>query len=270
MVIFSQDARYYQIITLFVLLSYGVLYLQFYVPIVIIVAYVFSCLLVQYLASRLVQTSYDPKSALISSLSLCLLLRTQMIEVAVVVSVITVASKFVIRVGGKHVFNPTNFGIVVMLLATDIFLPVEYGVWVSNGQWGSEVWFMFLMVCLGGVVLYRVERSDIALAFLTSYGLLFMGRALWLGDPLVIPFHHLQNGGILLFAFFMLSDPKTIPNTRVGRIMFAILVAVVAWYLQTVLYVTDGLFYSLALSAVIIPVLDHYYKGKQCQWVYGK
>jgi Na+-transporting NADH:ubiquinone oxidoreductase subunit NqrB len=79
--------------------------------------------------------------------------------------VITIGSKFLIRYRGKHIFNPTNFGIVCLLILSD-------GAWVSPGQWGSIVWFAFPLVCLGSMVVYRSTRSDISLAFLAAYSLM--------------------------------------------------------------------------------------------------
>ena len=65
------------------------------------------------------------RSALISGLSLCLLLRTNRLDLAVLAAVLTIAGKFLFRFRGKHVFNPTNGGLVAMLLLTD-------QVWVSR------------------------------------------------------------------------------------------------------------------------------------------
>ena len=138
---------------------------------------------------------FDPRSALISGFSLCLLLRTNEPLLLIVTAVITIASNFLLRWNGKHLFNPTNFGIVVMLA-------IGAGVWVSPAQWGSQLYFAFLMACLGGVVIHRAMRSDVSLAFISFYaGILFL-RALWLGDPWSIPVKQLQSGTLLLFTFF--------------------------------------------------------------------
>ena len=114
-----------------------------------------------------------------------------------------------IRINGKHLFNPTNFGVVAMMLATGL-------VWVSPAQWGNVAFFAFLMACLGGLVVNRAARSDVTFAFIGFYMSLVFGRSLWLGEPLVIPLHRLQSGALLLFTFFMISDPRTTPNSR-GR-----------------------------------------------------
>src|SRR4029078_986996 len=93
------------------------------------------------------------RSALISGLSLCLLLRTNRAELAVAAAVVAIASKFLIRVGGKHVFNPTEGASVAMLVLTN-------QVWVSPGQWGAAATFAFLMACAGSLVVTRAARSD--------------------------------------------------------------------------------------------------------------
>jgi Na+-transporting NADH:ubiquinone oxidoreductase subunit NqrB len=215
-----QDPRLYQIGVLAVLLLYGVGQLDFDVSPARIGLTMCACLAAQYLCTRVwALPRFDPLSAGISGLSLCLLLRTDRPELVLVAALVTIASKFVCRVDGRHLFNPTNFGLVVMLAATG-------DVWVSPGQWGSLAFAACLLAGLGGLVVHRAERADVTYAFLAAYGLLVVGRAVWLGDPLSIPWLHLQSGGLLLFAFLMISDPKTTtPDSRAGRICFAALVA---------------------------------------------
>ncbi len=129
-----------------------------------------------------------------------------------------ISSKFLLRWNGKHVFNPTNFGIVAAMLATG-------RVWVSPAQWGNAAFFGFLLACAGLLVVHRAARSDVTFAFLATYLALVFGRSAWLGEPLAIPLHRLQSGALLLFSFFMISDPKTTPDSRAGRILFGGLVA---------------------------------------------
>jgi Na+-transporting NADH:ubiquinone oxidoreductase subunit NqrB len=199
------------------------------------------------------------KSALISGLSLCLLLRTNRPELAVLAAIITIGAKFLIRVRGKHLFNPTNGGIVAMLLLTD-------QVWVSPGQWGTAVFFAVLMACLGGLVVHRALRSDVAYAFIAFYAALLVGRSLYLGEPLTIPLHRLEGGALLLFTFFMISDPKTTPDSRAGRVLFAALVAFGAWYIQFRMFRTNGLLWSLAACSATVPVLDWLLPGARYRW----
>ncbi|HEV8315891.1 MAG TPA: RnfABCDGE type electron transport complex subunit D, partial [Vicinamibacterales bacterium] len=188
-----------------------------------------------------------------------LLLRTNRTDLAVVAAVLTIAGKFLIRFRGKHVFNPTNGGLVAMLLLTD-------QVWTSPGQWGSVAFFAFLTACLGSIVVNRASRSDVTFAFIAFYCALLFGRSVYLGEPLAIPIHRLQSGALLLFTFFMISDPKTTPDSRAGRVLFAGLVAWGAWYVQFRLFRTNGLLWSLAAWSIVVPLIDRLLPGRRYAW----
>jgi len=129
-------------------------------------------------------------------------------------------------------------------------------VWASPGQWGSAAVFAFLLASAGGLVVNRAARADVTWTFLACYAALWLGRSLWLGDPLVIPLHRLENGALVLFAFFMISDPRTTPDSRAGRILFAVLVAVGAYVVQFKLFRTNGLLWSLAVCSLVVPLFD--------------
>ena len=255
------DPRWYQIAALSALLGYGVGWLDFDVGPAQIAITLASVLVAQVVGTRLAKLpAFDPRSALISGLSLCLLLRSNSLTLAAIAGVVAIASKFVFRFRDKHLFNPTNFALVAMMLATGNH------VWVSPGQWGSVAFFAFLIACLGGLVVMRAARSDVTLTFLAGWLALIFGRSLWLGEPVAIPVHRLQNGALLLFAFFMISDPRTTPDSRAGRIVFALLVAVGAWIVQFKLFRTNGLLWSLAICAFCVPLLDWLLPGTRYRW----
>ena len=164
-----------------------------------------------------------------------------------------------IRVDGRHLVNPTNFGLVAMMLATD-------QVWVSPGQWGNVAVFGFLLACLGGLVVNRAARSDVTYAFLGFFVAIVVGRTVWLGDPLAIAAHVLKSGGLVLFAFFMISDPKTTPDSRAGRVLFALLVSLGAAYVQFSLYRPNGVLWSLALCSMTVPLINRWLPGQRYTW----
>ena len=264
-VLLLHDPRHFQIAVLSALLAWGAFGLDLEVRPGIAAVVLATALIVQWLGTRWAGMGrFDARSPLISALSLTLLLRTTTVWIAALAAVLTIGSKFVIRVrrsggSGKHVFNPTNFGIVAVLLLTD-------GAWVSPGQWGSAAVAAFAVACLGFLVVRRARRSDVTWAFLGAYGAIVLGRALWLGDPLAIPLHQLGNGAFLIFAFFMISDPKTTPDSRVGRVLFACLVAAGGGLVQFALFRPNGLLWALAACAPLVPVLDRLLPGERYAW----
>jgi enediyne biosynthesis protein E5 len=254
------DPRLYQIGTLACLLLYGMLALGFDISPARGVLLVGTALTTQLVCTRIWRLpAFDSRSAAISGLSLCLLLRTHSAPLAAGAAVAAVASKFLLRWNGKHLFNPTNFGIVAMMLATA-------DVWVSPAQWGNTAFFGFLLACAGGLVVHRAARSDVAFAFIAAYVSLLVGRSLWLGEPLAIPMHRLESGSLLIFTFFMISDPKTTPNSRTGRILFGALVAFGAWFIQFRLFHTNGPLWSLAFFALLVPAIDLILPGERYAW----
>lgn len=255
-----RDPRLLQIATLAGLLLYGLIVLRFELPLSTVSAVVLVALATQAICSKCCHLPrVEPKSALISALSLSLLLRTGAPWCFVVGAAASIASKFLFRFRGKHLWNPTTFGITILLL---------FGapVWVSPGQWGSGALLVGALACVGMLVLHRATRSDVTLAFLAAYGMCIFGRALWLGDPLRIPLHQLQSGALLIFAFFMISDPKTTPDSRSGRIIFAAGVAAAACYGRFHFYSPDALMYALFFGALSVPLLDVLFRDRRYQW----
>lgn len=255
----GRDPRLSQTIVLGLLVAWGVLALDLEIQWLTAASILVAAQATQAGASRWAGIPYDPRSALISSLSLILLLRTSAPWIAVVAAVATIAGKFLIRVGHKHVFNPTNFGIAVALLVFD-------GAWVSPGQWGSTVVWGLAIAGIGGLVVFHSSRSDITWAFLACWSAILVGRALVLGHPLQIPFHQLQNGAFLIFAFLMISDPKTTPDTRPGRLLFAALVAAVAGVLRFAYYEPNALIWALFACAPTVPLIDRWLPGLPYTW----
>jgi Na+-translocating ferredoxin:NAD+ oxidoreductase RnfD subunit len=138
--------------------------------------------------------------------------------------------------------------------------------WVSPGQWGSAAFLGFGVACLGSLVVHRSERSDVTAAFLFFYATILFGRSWWLGEPWSIPLHRLQSGALLLFAFFMISDPRTTPDSRAARVLFAFLVAAGAAWVHFGLFRTNGLLWSLVICCAVVPLLNRWLPGRRFEW----
>jgi len=214
---------------------------------------------VQFVATRLRREAFDWRSPAITALSIAILLRAGEPVWFFLCAALGVASKFLIRWRGKHVFNPSNIAIVALLLA-----PAP--VWISPGQWGQESWVFGLMIVFAGLVLGRSGRFDIAFAFLASHAAMLLGRALYLGDPLTIPVHQLQTVSVLVFSAFMITDPRATPDSRPMRMLFAAAVAMLALYLQIRFQLVGAPIYALALLSPLTPLLDRLAPGARFEW----
>jgi len=254
------DPRHYQIIVLSFLIAYSIVVLNFGIRWQNALAIVGTALVTQFIGTLCARLPrFDPLSPLITSLSITLLLRTDELQLAVVAACIAIGSKFIIRFRGKHIFNPANFALVTLILLSD-------QAWFSSGQWGSATINAFGLACLGFLVLTRARRAETTLAFIAIYAVLMFGRALWLNDPFSIPLHQMQNGALLIFAFFMISDPKTTPNTAVGRVLYAALVAGIAYTIQFIYYQPNGPIIALIMSAPFVPLIDALLRGRIYRW----
>ena len=255
---FGLDPRLIQIATLSTLLVCGVLLFGVQASVWQAAVTILTGLAVQTVCSLVLGMRPDLRSPLITGLSLTLLLRANDPWLWAAAAGIGVGSKFVLRWRGKHLFNPACLAIVLLL---------ETGwAWVSPGQWGPLAWGAAGLACAGGLVLSRVGRADTAVTFLGSYAALLAARCLALGDPWTIPLHQMQSGALLVFTFFMITDPRTTPDSRAGRMLFAMAVAALAYHLQFVWQVREGLFYALALVSCATPLIDLVLPASRFRW----
>ena len=254
-----RDPRNYQIGVLSSLILLGVFHFAFALPWWHVVACVGSALGTQAVASKIIGHKFDARSPLISALSLTLLLRTGSITFSIAAGILAISSKYILRWRGKHIFNPANFGLVVLSL-------LFTGAWISPGQWGTAPIFALFLLGMGGIVTGKAKRWDVSLTLLGSYAALIFARALWLGDPLAIPVHQMQSGALLIFAFFMISDPKTTPDARLGRVLYAVLVAAIGFTIQFAFYNAAGIILALILTAPLVPLIDKIFPAGRYHW----
>lgn len=262
------DPRYFQVIFQAIFLAYGILFLDWDAEWIHYLLTISGCLVFQYSADSLISKRFLRLnefnrwgfSVLISAMSLCLLLKTNLWTTSLLAAFLTVSSKYVFRINRKHIFNPSAFGIIATLLLTN-------DAWLSPGQWGSNAVIFFLVITLGTIVVTRVQKLDISLAFLLTFGgLLFWRQVLVLGWPMDFFIHSISTGSLLLFTFFMISDPRTTPNHPFARILWAMLVAGVAFYLAAFKWKYNTVIWVLVAAAPLVPLMDHLFKAKTFEW----
>ncbi len=278
---FFKDTRDYQILFLGTFLCLGVATRDWTLKPDLIAATIASCLLTQILCTSFVylNQSYNKniyslnvsrnfwhtlslsslRSALITALGLCLLLRANDYTTVILAGCLAIASKFCFKVQGKHFFNPANFGIIIALIFTQ-------DAWVSPGQWGADWWYLLLFLGTGGIILKRVGRWDTSAAFLIAYGGLEAIRSVWLGWSWDVWQHHLMSGSLLLFALFMLTDPRSIPNAAKSRLIWAIAIALLSFSLEHFFYLKTAVFWALFIISPMTVLLDVLWNAPRFSW----
>jgi Na+-transporting NADH:ubiquinone oxidoreductase subunit NqrB len=199
------------------------------------------------------------RSAIITSLGLCLLLRANSPTTVAIAAFLAIASKFLFQIHGKHFFNPANFGIVAAIILTK-------DAWISPGQWGADWLYLLLFAGLGGMIVKKVGRWDTTGTFLLSYAGFEAVRNCYLGWTWDVLQHQLMSGSLLLFALFMITDPRSIPNARIGRCIWAIAIAFVAFILQHQFYITTGVFWALFLLSPVTIAIDNLWNSPRFNW----
>ncbi len=262
------DPRYFQVIFQAIFLAYGIFFLHWSADWLHYCISIGGCLVFQYSADSMKAKCFlRPHefdrwgfSVLISAMSLCLLLKVNHWYVSLLAAFITVASKYVFRFNHKHIFNPSAIGIVATILITK-------DAWLSPGQWGSNAVVFFGAVTLGTIVVTRVQKLDVSLAFLLTFvGLLYWRQVYVLGWPLDHFMHSISTGSLLLFTFFMISDPRTSPNHPVARIIWAVGIAAVAFYLATFKWKYNTAIWVLVAAAPLVPLLDKLFRARDFSW----
>ena len=255
-----KDPRLLQIFILSSFLAFGWLYLDWYSSTDVYISAFVSCLSAQLFWIRFKKLPWTSiLSAIISALGLCLLLKVNSWYWMLFAGALTISSKFLIRSSGKHVFNPTNFGIIALLIL---------GVgWVSPGQWGSNFLLSIFLFFAAATILFGVKRWDVALAFLVSLFILEIFRShLYLGWPMDFVYHKFENGTLLLFTFFMITDPRTAPNHRKARILWAVALACVSFILSQYFYFYKAPIIALFIFSLSVPFLNKWMKSPQFNW----
>jgi Na+-transporting NADH:ubiquinone oxidoreductase subunit NqrB len=284
----QQDPRNYQILFLSLFLSLGIGTRDWTLRPDLIFVVMVTCLLTQWIAISIVPPLKEKllnclrnkqntpektdansvnlsrlsslKSALITSLGLTLLLRADHYSTMVLASSLAILSKFLFQFHCKHFFNPANFGIIAALILTP-------DAWVSPGQWGEEGWYALVFAGSGGIVLKRVDRWDTTAAFLGVYVVLEAIRNLWLGWTWDVLSHRLMSGSLLLFALFMITDPRSIPNARISRLIWAGCIAVLTFILRNQFFISTAVFWALFALAPLSILLDYIWSAPRFSWL---
>jgi enediyne biosynthesis protein E5 len=190
-----------------------------------------------------------PASAYISGISAGILVRSPFLWPYFLTSLISITSKYVLRWKGRHLWNPTNFGVSAV-----VFL-APAAVTVLSIQWGNAIAPMVIIWLLGSVIVWRVGRAHISATYVASFLLLSFVRSAVTGLPWLAAVAPITGPMYQLFIFFMVTDPKTTVRSRWGQCLVVFIVAFVEMLLRLreVLYAP---FYALFIVGPIAMVIQ--------------
>jgi Na+-translocating ferredoxin:NAD+ oxidoreductase RnfD subunit len=178
-------------------------------------------------------------------------------------------SKHVLVWRGAHIFNPSNIGLVVCFLALGRTRAAPLDFW-----WGPmSPWLVaaLVVILIGGfTILSRLKLLRVALGFWFAFAaaiaiLAAAGHAMtarWHLGP-VSGFHFwavlVTSPEVLVFLFFMITDPKTAPSSPRARIVYAVALGLLGALLiaptTTEFAAKVALLSSLAIVCLAMPVL---------------
>ncbi len=194
--------------------------------------------------SRLVRGRFTGvQSAYITGISLALLIkpRADLLWPFALGGFIAIASKYVLQYRGRHLWNPSNFAISVLLVAAPATVAI------LSHQFGNDLATNAVIWCFGLVIVSRVRMLHVTL----TYGACFVALAAlrhWIvGGPLLAEIAPLTGPMYQLFIFFMVTDPKTTVSTVPGRMIVAAAVAA----LEAVIRVAGD--YHVAALSLLYP-----------------
>ena len=165
-------------------------------------------------------------SAYISGISVGILIRSPAFWPYALCSVLSIMSKYVLRVKGRHLWNPSNFGICVLL-----FLAPET-VAALTVQWGNFIWPLLVIWILGSVIIWRAKRIHISVTYVLSFLLFAFVRSWITGDPWSSEISPITGPMYQLFVFFMITDPKTTVKSMKWQCIVVFIVAFVEMLLR--------------------------------------
>ncbi|MFB6230687.1 MAG: hypothetical protein ABEL04_05965 [Salinibacter sp.] len=200
-----------------------------------------------------------PASAYTSGISVGILVRSPALWPFALCSVVSIMSKYVLQVKGRHLWNPSNFGLCVL------FFPAAYGLFdiaPLNTQWGNNMWAMLVIWIVGLYTIWKVKRFHVTATYIVAFIALSVVRGYVTGDGFWAAVAPLTGPMYQLFALFMITDPKTTVSSPKGEMGVAALIAVAEFFLRLGEFVAAP-FYALFLVGPAAMLVEIYWTSDE-------
>ncbi|MBB6126491.1 hypothetical protein [Mucilaginibacter lappiensis] len=226
-------------------ITFGIL--DSYINVIISIA---TSIIAEVLLARLILgTRKNLASAYITGISVGILVRSNMVWPYVIAALLSILSKYVIRYKGRHLWNPSNFGVSWLLFMAPLSV-AGLGI-----QWGNNLLPMAVIWLLGLGIVYRAKRLHVTLTYVTCFVILAYARSLITSDPFLAELAPLTGPMYQLFIFFMITDPGTSVSGKRAQIVVVIIVAIVEFILRLESFIYAP-FYALFLVGPVARFID--------------
>jgi hypothetical protein len=195
-------------------------------------------------------------SAYISGISVGILIKSNYLWPFVLCGLISISSKYVLRIGKRHLWNPSNFGVTMMLLLAGehvATLTVQ-----STNEWEP----VLLIWALGSLILYRLKLLHIPLVFLSAFVPLAFLRSAVTGNPWRAELAPMTWPMFQLYIFFMITDPKTITRRRWTQCLVVVVIAVVETILRLGFRDVHSLYHALFIVGPISNLIEIWWNAR--------
>jgi hypothetical protein len=190
-----------------------------------------------------------PASAYISGISAGILIRSPFWWPYFFASFISIVSKYVLRLNGRHIWNPTNFGVSAMAFLAPATVTV------LSIQWGNAIAPMAVIWLLGSVIVWRVGRAHISATYVVAFLLFSFVRSSVTGIPWLATVAPITGPMYQLFIFFMITDPKTTVRSKVWQCVVVVIVAFLEM-LMRLAEIVYAPFYALFIVGSIAMIIE--------------
>jgi len=189
-------------------------------------------------------------SAYISGISVGILIKSPALWPFVTCAMISILSKYVLRIGNRHIWNPTNFGVTMMLLLAPSYVAS------LSVQAGNERWAILLIWILGSLIMLRLGRFHIPLAFIAAFIPLAFLRAMVTGQLWLTEIAPITSPMFQLYIFFMITDPKTTTHSKWSQALVAVLVAITDTIFRLAFKDVQSFYHALFVVGPIANVIE--------------
>jgi hypothetical protein len=187
---------------------------------------------------------FVPKSGLAAGLGVAIFFRASDPFYFALASIVAISSKYLIKVHGRHIFNPSNIAIVSLVFLFPAATTIEFT------QWGNNAWWYAAVATVSLFIAYRAGVGATTFSFIGAYAVLL--AALSAHDSMFSAHHYgLIGPSFILFASFMITDPKTAPRGVLRGSIHGLCVALLYFALEAA-----GVRYAIFLAPFLLTVLN--------------